>query len=83
MDILKSKTVTGVDGNTFVVVGLSRPEILGVFRKGEQKDDAGLVSLGSLDGSNWRFVPPNKISFGTLFPFFGNEDVEILYKVII
>lgn len=81
MDILKTKTVTGSGGNTTVNSGLSHIQILGVFRQGEQKDDAGLVSISTLNGSNWAFVPPNRISFGTSFPFVGSESIRIIYKV--
>jgi hypothetical protein len=80
MDILKTKTVTGTSGNTSVSSGLNHAQILGVFRAGEQKDDGGFVSLGSLDGSNWVFILPNRISFGTFFPFLGTESIRIIYK---
>jgi len=83
MDLLRSKTVTGSNGNVTVNAGLNQAQILGVFRQGEQKDKIALVSLASLNGSNWIFVPPNRISFGTSFPFIGAEKVRIIYKVTV
>ncbi len=82
MDIVNYKTVTGSDGNISVAVGLNRSQILKVSRQGQQKDDAGLVSLSSLDGSNFSFITVGKrISFGTSFPFVGSEEIHIIYKV--
>ena len=83
MDLLRSKTVTGSGGSVTVGVGLSQVQILGVFRQGEQKDKIALVSLASLNGSNWIFVPPNRISFGTSYPFASGEKIRILYKVTV
>ena len=83
MDILRSKTVTASGGSVTVNSGLNQAQILGVFRQGEQKDKIALVSLASLNGSNWTFVPPTRISFGTSFPFVGSEKIRILYKVTV
>ena len=82
MDLLKTKTVTATSGTASVGVGLSHAQILGVWRQGEQKDDAGLIALGSLNGSNWVFIPPNRVSFGTSYRF-SSEQIQILYKVTI
>ena len=83
-DILKYKTVTGADGNSSVAVGVNRIQILKVSRQGEQKDYAGFVAVGLLDGSNWTFLPVGRrISFGTSFPFVGSEVIDIIYKVTI
>jgi len=82
MDILKYKTVTGANGFTTVGVGVSHAQILKVSRQGEQKDDAGFVSLGSLDGTNWSYLTTgHRISFGSGFPFVGDEVIHIIYKV--
>ena len=82
MDNVKYKTVTGTDGNLSVGIGINMSQILKVSRQGMQKDDAGLVSLSSLDGSNFSFLTVGKrISFGTSFPFMGSEKIRILYKV--
>ena len=78
-----SKTVTASNGNTSVSAGLNLAQILGVFRQGEQKDYAGFVLLNTLNGSNWTFLAPNRISFGTSYPFVGAEKIRILYKVTI
>ncbi len=83
MDILNSKTVTSVSGGNSVNVGLNLAQILGIFRQGEQKDYAGLVLLSTLDGSDWTFVAPNRVSFGTNFPLAAGEQIRILYKVTI
>ena len=83
MDILKTKTVTSVSGGLSVNVGLSHAQILGVFKQGEQKDDAGFVSLSTLNGSNWSFINPNRISFGTSFALVAGEKIQVLYKVTI
>ena len=83
MDLLRSKTVTASSGSVTVNSGLGQAQILGVFRQGEQKDKIALVSLATLNGSNWIFVPPNRISFGTSFPFVGSEKIRILYKVTV
>lgn len=82
MDILKNKTVVGTDGNTTVSTGgLSLVQIIKVSRQGEQKDYAGLVAASTLDGSDWIYISPTKrISFGTNFPFLGNEIIHIIYK---
>ena len=81
MDLLKSKTVVGSSGNTTVNTGLSLSQVLGVFRQGEQKDYAPLVAVSTLDGTDWTWIPPNRISFGTSFPFVGSESIRIIYKV--
>jgi hypothetical protein len=82
MDNVKYKTVTGTDGNLSVGIGINRSQILKVSRQGMQKDDAGLVSLSSLDGSNFSFLTVGKrISFGTGFPLSGGEIIHIIYKV--
>ena len=78
-DKLKYKTVTGT-GNT-VSVGLNLAQIIKVSRQGEQKDYAGLVSISSLNGSNWTFISTGRrISFGTNFPMIA-ETIHIIYKV--
>ena len=83
MDILKYKTVTGTDGATSVSTGgLSLAQIIKVSRQGEQKDYAGLVSISTLDGTDWAYISHTKrISFGTSFPFSGAEIIHIIYKV--
>ena len=66
MDILKSKTVTGFNGNTTVSTGgLALVQIIKVSRQGEQKDYGGGVgSLSTLNGSQWAYIPFSKrISF--------------------
>jgi hypothetical protein len=84
MDLLKYKTVTGTDGNASVGIGINLAQVIKVSRAGEQKDYAGFISLSSLDGSDWTFLPTGKrISFGTNFPFVGNETIHIIYKVTI
>ncbi len=84
MDILRGKTVTGSAGTTSVAVGLSAAQIINVSRQGEEKDKIALVSLGSLNGSQWIFIPPNRISFGTSYPFAtGGETIHIIYKVTV
>ncbi len=83
MDILKSKTVTSVSGGSSINVGLSLDQILGVFRQGEQKDKTPFVSLSLLDGRNWVFISPIRISFGTSYPLIAGEKIRILYKVTI
>jgi hypothetical protein len=83
MDLLRSKTVTGSSGSVSVNTGLSVVQILGVFRQGEQKDYSPFVLLNALDGTDWTFVPPTRISFGTSFPFMGSEKIRILYKVTV
>lgn len=83
MDVLKYKTVVGVDAALSVSTGgLSLVQIIKVSRQGEQKDYAGLVSLSTLDGSDWTYISASKrISFGSNFPFIGAESVHIIYKV--
>lgn len=83
MDELFYKTVIGVDGATNVSTGgLSLAQIIKVSRQGEQKDYAGLVSISSLDGTDWTYISHTKrISFGTSFPFVGDEVIHIIYKV--
>ena len=83
MDLLRSKTVTGSDGSVSVNAGLSVSQILGVFRQGEQKDYSPFVLLSSLDGSDWTFVMPNRISFGSNFPMVAGEKIRIIYKVTV
>ena len=83
MDLLKSKTVTATSGLASVNIGVSSAQTLGVFRYGEQKDKTTLISVSDLDGSNWTFVTPTRISFGTSFPFIGAEKIRIIYKVTI
>ncbi len=85
MDVLKYKTVIGADGATSVSTGgLSLAQIIKVSRQGEQKDNAGFVAISTLDGSNWAYISVSKrISFGTSFPFLGNESIHIIYKVTI
>ena len=83
MDLLKSKTVTSVSGGVSVNVGLNVSQILGVFKQGEQKDYSPFVLLSSLDGSDWTFVMPNRISFGTSFPLVAGEKIRIIYKVTV
>ena len=78
-----AKTVTGANGSTTVNSGLSLAQILGVFRQGEQKDYSPFVAISTLDGTDWTWVPPNRISFGTSFPFVGAEKIRIIYKVTI
>lgn len=80
-DELFYKTVTGTDGNTTVAVGLNLSKIIKVSRQGEQKDYAGFVALSSLDGTDWTFLSVGRrISFGTSFPFIGDETIHIIYK---
>ena len=82
MDILKYKTVIGHNGSSTVGVGLNHAQILKISRQGEQKDDAGFVSLSSLNGSNWSFLTTGKrVAFGSSFPFMGDEVIHIIYKV--
>lgn len=83
MDELFYKTVTGSDGATSVSTGgLSLAQIIKVSRRGEQKDYAGFVSVSTLDGTDWTYISPTKrISFGTSFPFIGDEVIHIIYKV--
>ncbi len=84
MDILKTKTVTGSAGSASVNIGVNSAQTLGVFRQGEQKDKTTLISISELDGSNWAFVTPTRISFGTNFPIAtGGESIRIIYKVTI
>ena len=81
MDELRSKTVTASNGNVTVAVGVSLAQIVNVSRQGEEKDYAGFVLISTLNGSNWTFINPNRISFGTSFPFVGAEKIHIIYKV--
>lgn len=81
-DRIKYKTINATAGATTIPTGLNRSQILCVSRQGEQKDDAGIVSLGSLNGSNYVFITFNKrISFGTSYPFASGEVIHIIYKV--
>lgn len=80
-DTLKYRTITGLSGNNSITTGLNLAQIIKVSRQGEQKDYAGFIGLSSLDGSNWAFLPVGRrISFGTNFPFQGNEQIMIIYK---
>ncbi len=82
MDILKSKTVTGYTGSNSVGAGIPLANIIKVSRQGEQKDNAGLVSISSLNGSNWVFISPTKrIVFGSNYPFTEDELIHIIYKL--
>lgn len=84
MDVLRYKTLTGLNGATSVSTGLNLAQIIKVSRQGEQKDYAGFVGVSSLNGSNWTFLPVGRrVSFGTNFPFFGSEVIHIIYKVSI
>ena len=83
MDELRTKTVTSVSGGVSISVGLNLSQILGVFKQGEQKDYAGFVLLSSLDGSDWTFIMPNRISFGSNFPLVAGEKIRIIYKVTV
>lgn len=84
MDELRYKTVTPSAGAITFAVGVSLGQIVNVSRQGEEKDYAGLVLLNTLNGSNWTFVSPNRISFGTSYPIAtGGETIHIIYKVSI
>lgn len=82
MDELRYKTVTPSAGAVSFSVGLSLAQIINISRQGEEKDYAGLVLLNTLNGSNYTFIAPNRISFGTSYPIAtGGETIHIIYKV--
>jgi len=81
MDELRSKTVTPSAGAITFAVGLNLAQIVNVSRQGEEKDYAGFVLISTLNGSNWTFIMPNRISFGTSYPIASGEKIHIIYKV--
>lgn len=78
---VKYKTVTGLDGGVFVIVGVSKDQILKVSRQGIQKDYNNVLPYGSFTGNEYAFNHARKaITFGTNYPFLGDEDIHIIYK---
>jgi hypothetical protein len=83
MDILKSKTLTGVTGAIFVPAGMNQDKIIKVSRQGMQKDYISFLFFTSMTGSQWSFISGGvkRIVFGADFPLTEGEEIHIIYKI--
>ena len=83
MDILKSLTVTGLQGFSAVSSGgLSVGQIVAVHRQGVQFDKTSIISLPSSNRSWAMFGAIKRIFFRSDTPFaVGGETIHIIYKV--
>ena len=84
MDVLRYKTVTGLDGTSNVTTGgLNRDQIIKVSRQGIQHDYVSYL-LGSIGSREWAFFGySRRVLFSTDFPFIGDEIIHIIYKEVI
>ena len=81
MDVLKSKTVTGVAGFSSVSTGgLSQGQIVSVIRQGIQHDYIDPLSLSGSNRSWSVYGVVKRIVFDTAFGV-GGETILIIYKV--
>ena len=83
MDVLKSRTLEGLEGFTTVpTFGISRAQIVAVKRQGIQHDYVNPLFLGTSNRSWTMFGSIKKIQFKSDSPFAaGGETIFIIYKV--